>query len=756
MENTLDLLEALEHIDPAGLSYQDWVAVGMGLKEAGYPASAWEDWSRRDGKRYHPGECLRKWESFTGNAEPVTGGTVVKMAMDMGWRPAPSQPGHELSWDDEINAKDEQVIVNPAWLESKEIQEPPDSKWHPARDLIDYLGTLFSPDDYVGYVTETFEAEDGERKPTRGNYDRTAGQLIEALKRCGDDLGAVLGDYDPGTGAWIRFNPLDGKGVKNDNVTAFRFALIESDSMELGEQNAIIRELELPVACLVYSGGKSLHAIVRIDAASYEEYRTRVDYLYSVCEKNGMKVDKQNRNPSRLSRLPGAVRNGHKQFLVDANIGKASWSEWREWIESVSDDLPDPENMAEAWDNLPQLAPPLIEGVLRKGHKLLLAGPSKAGKSYALIELCCSIAEGRPWLGFSCAKGKVMYVNLELDRASCLHRFRDVYEALGQPPKSLGNIDIWNLRGRSVPMDKLAPKLIRRAKKKDYIAIVIDPIYKVITGDENSANQMADFCNQFDKVCTELGCAVIYCHHHSKGSQGSKRSMDRASGSGVFARDPDALLDLIELPVGDDLRKQEINNAVGRACTAALQAAGKLDEVSQDDLCSEKAALAAVEAALGPQGYRDTMAAVEAAKKAAEARTAWRIDGTLREFPKFPPVNLWFDFPVHRSDESGVLADIDPEGNVPAYQRGREVRKKQAEKQRKTKQHKYSIAIESFRFSHDDIYPTVKELFEEIKQSAEAAGEEYPAEKTVRNSLKSVGYIIDKNSGRICPAPEND
>ena len=736
MENTLDLLEALEHIDPAGLSYQDWVAVGMGLKEAGYPASAWEDWSRRDGKRYHPGECLRKWESFTGNAEPVTGGTVVKMAMDMGWRPAPSQPGHELSWDDEINAKDEQVIVNPAWLESKEIQEPPDSKWHPARDLIDYLGTLFSPDDYVGYVTETFEAEDGERKPTRGNYDRTAGQLIEALKKCGDDLGAVLGDYEPGTGAWIRFNPLDGKGVKNDNVTAFRFALIESDSMELGEQNAIIRELELPVACLVYSGGKSLHAIVRIDAASYEEYRTRVDYLYSVCEKNGMKVDKQNRNPSRLSRLPGAVRNGHKQFLVDANIGKASWSEWREWIESVSDDLPDPENMAEAWDNLPQLAPPLIEGVLRKGHKLLLAGPSKAGKSYALIELCCSIAEGRPWLGFSCAKGKVMYVNLELDRASCLHRFRDVYEALGQPPKNLGNIDIWNLRGRSVPMDKLAPKLIRRAKKKDYIAIVIDPIYKVITGDENSANQMADFCNQFDKVCTELGCAVIYCHHHSKGSQGSKRSMDRASGSGVFARDPDALLDLIELPVGDDLRKQEINNAVGRACTAALQAAGKLEEVSQDDLCSEKAALAAVEAALGPQGYRDTMAAVEAAKKAAEARTAWRIDGTLREFPKFPPVNLWFDFPVHRNDESGVLADIDPEGDTPGWQRAMQKRKP---KEVKAKERKDSIAL-AFEACGIEGKVTISALAEYMGVT----------EKTVRNRLKEHGgfWIDDGEVGK--------
>ena len=171
MENTLDLLEALECIDPAALDYNQWLAVGMGLKEAGYSASDWEDWSRQDSRRFHSGECQRKWNSFNGAAaEPITGGTVVKMAMDRGWRPAASQPGRELNWEDEINTKDEQVIVNPAWLESKEIQEPPDSKWRPAHDLVEYLGALFSPDDYVGYVTETFEAEDGERKPTRGNY----------------------------------------------------------------------------------------------------------------------------------------------------------------------------------------------------------------------------------------------------------------------------------------------------------------------------------------------------------------------------------------------------------------------------------------------------------------------------------------------------------------------------------------------------------------------------------------------------------
>lgn len=64
----------------------------------------------------------------------------------------------------------------------------------------------------------------------------------------------MLGDYNPECGAWIRFNPLDGKGVKNDNVTEFRYALVESDKMDIAKQNEIIRTLELPVACLVHSG----------------------------------------------------------------------------------------------------------------------------------------------------------------------------------------------------------------------------------------------------------------------------------------------------------------------------------------------------------------------------------------------------------------------------------------------------------------------------------------------------------------------
>ncbi len=731
MEHQTDLKEILDYLEPAELTYQEWVNVGMGLKYEGYTADDWDSWSRRDPHRYHSGECRKKWDTFQGSGDPVTAGTIVQMALDRGWRPK-RDGGHELDWDDVINAKDDLVVINKDWIESKEVEEP--RNWDPVKDLVTYLETLFEASENVGYVTRSWEQE-GRYLPTKGCWDRTAGQLIQELTKCGGDIGKVLGDYNPEAGAWIRFNPLDGKGIKNENVTDYRYALVESDTMDIDRQNAVIRELELPVACLVYSGKKSLHAIVRIDAGSYDEYRKRVDYLYTVCQKNGMELDRQNRNPSRLSRMPGVTRAGQKQFLVDTNIGKASWDEWKEWIESVNDDLPDPENMASVWDNLPELSPPLIDGILRQGHKMLLAGPSKAGKSYALIELCCAVAEGRPWLGFDCAQGRILYVNLELDRASCLHRFKDVYTALGWAPENLDKIDIWNLRGKSVPMDKLAPKLIRRAAKKDYIAIVIDPIYKVITGDENSADQMANFCNQFDKVCTELGCAVIYCHHHSKGAQGGKRSMDRASGSGVFARDPDALLDLIELDVTEALRAQEENKAVCRVCASWLDRFHLADEVSQDDQCSQKAMLAACRRLLKPQTYQLMMQDVEEAKRFIQARSAWRVEGTLREFPKFPPVNLWFDYPVHRLDDNGALGDIQPDDgfnskNSPWQKNFR--RKKSDSDRKKERNDSIETAFEACGFDGD---VTLKSLSEYMGVT----------EKTVRSRLKEHGgFWIDE------------
>lgn len=435
-----NLDELLDYIDPAGLDYQEWLGVGMALKDAGYDVSVWETWSARDAARYHSRECEKKWKGFNGSDKPVTAGTIVHLAIQGGYVPVSSNLNKILDWNDVIG--EDYTVTSAEATQELPIDEP--KHWEPAQEIRRYIEALFDANDYVGYVTEVWkdDADGGKYKPKSGSYDRTAGQLLEELSRYGGDIESVFGTVNPECGAWIRFNPLNGQGVKNDDVADYRFALVESDSIPVAQQNGIIHDLRLPVAALVFTGGKSLHAIVRIEAGSYKEYRERVEFLYKICDKNGLHVDRNCRNPSRLSRMPGVMRNGRKQFLVETNTGFGSFTEWKEWIESVNDDLPDFEDMTDMWENMPELAPPLIGNVLRQGHKMLLAGPSKAGKSFALIELAIAIAEGRQWLGWQCAKGKVLYVNLELDKASCLHRVKDVYAALKIPPMKSDVLDL--------------------------------------------------------------------------------------------------------------------------------------------------------------------------------------------------------------------------------------------------------------------------------------------------------------------------
>ena len=664
----MELLEILDNIKPADLSYDEWTQVGMALKQEGYTAADWDKWSRAD-SRYKDGECEKKWRTFNGNATPVTAGTIVQMAKDRGLTFSHSDDYTPLDFEDVISYEGEaQPIVLPQWGD-------------PVTEIITYLRARFEPEEYIGYVTSVYEQEDGKFSPTRGNYDRTAGKIIDLLEKCNGDIGSVLGDADPRAGAWIRVNPLDGKGIKDENVTDYRYVLVESDSLPIAQQNALIHDLELPVATLVHTGGKSLHAVVKIEAAGREEYRQRVAYLFDVCEKNGLKIDKACKNPSRLTRLPGFQRGENMQRLVEVNIGKPSFEEWKDYIEETKDDLPDAENAADFLNDVPPLRPSLIEGVLRQGHKMLLAGPSKAGKSFSLIALAIAIAEGTEWMGFRCAKGKVLYVNLELDDISCKHRIKDVYNAMKTEPENAKDLDVWNLRGQAIPMDKLVSPMTRRAKQKGYKAIIIDPIYKVITGDENSAEQMARFCNLFDRVASRANCSVIYCHHHSKGVQGGKRSMDRASGSGVFARDPDALLDMIELPVSNALRKEEEDKAVCSVCRdwlhRFLPEKEYNENISQDDEFSRPRMLDHCQSLLKPNSMKLMQADIADAVRRVQARTAWRIEGTLREFPKFPPVDVWFDYPVHLPDSLGVLKDVDPES---VLQRGYSPKKSTAER----------------------------------------------------------------------------
>lgn len=579
---------------PPDCDYDEWIKVGMALKREGADWSVWDDWSR-GGAKYKHGECEKKWRTF--RRDEVTGGTLFHIATNYGYTPPADDNDYDIH-----NLLLDEIIVDPSFVSYSKVPGVPDN-YDAKGDMLEYFTALFNEDDFVGYCTNFyFDQKDERWKPSQTQFRRTAGDIIEKLRS--GSIENAIGTINTNAGVYVRFNPLDGKGENNDNVTRRKYCLVESDKDSIEKQSALFKEMNLPILFLINSGGKSLHAIVKIDAENAQQYKSRVRELYEFCKKNGLTPDEQDKNESRFSRLPGVKRGDKWQYIVERNIGAKSYDEWIQWREAQVDDLPPDTTLAEVWDKMPPLKDELIPGILRVGHKMLVAGPSKAGKSFLLINLAISVAEGVDWIGHKCKQGKALYINLELDEASCFRRFREIYDKRELTPQNTGNLTIWNLRGRSVPMDRLAPILVHRFKGKGYAAVIIDPIYKVITGDENNATEMSKFCSYFDQVATELETSVIYCHHHSKGAAGKyANAADRSSGSGVFARDPDAIIDMRELNIS-----------------------GLTDKYRADHL------------------------------DACEVLTGWEINCTLREFAPPKPQRIWFDYPIHRTDDNNYLA----------------------------------------------------------------------------------------------------
>jgi hypothetical protein len=258
-------------------------------------------------------------------------------------------------------------------------------------------------------------------------------------------------------------------------------------------------------------------------------------------------------------------------------------------------------------DELPELPPELVCGVIRRGGKLLVSCASKAGKSYLLIELSVAVATGGRWCGFRCARGRVLYANLEVQEPQFMHRVFRVAEAMRADPDEVrGGVDVLNLRGRVSRVDDLVANMAASFPRGTYDLVVIDPAYKVQSGSENDADAITAFCGALDRLAEALGCTIAYSHHHSKGAQGGKDAADRASGSGVFARDADALVDMIELQPDE----------------AAMEAERIL-------------------------GHRD-------------GAVPFRLEFVLRDFARPKPRDIWFRYPIHEEDASGALEGCRP------------------------------------------------------------------------------------------------
>ncbi|MBR0288786.1 MAG: PriCT-2 domain-containing protein, partial [Selenomonadaceae bacterium] len=115
----------LDFILPSSLTYDDWLAVGMALKNSGFDCSDWEIWSRAD-ECFKDGECESKWNGFNRDGYGI--GTIYMFAQQNGYDAKETyrewydlhpdlKPSHKRNMDEENKRELDNAII---WLDTLE------------------------------------------------------------------------------------------------------------------------------------------------------------------------------------------------------------------------------------------------------------------------------------------------------------------------------------------------------------------------------------------------------------------------------------------------------------------------------------------------------------------------------------------------------------------------------------------------------------------------------------------------------------
>lgn len=269
--------------------------------------------------------------------------------------------------------------------------------------LKSFLEACFEPTDAVCYCG-TYLREDKDGKETE--KPRDGGQCIMTAQELASPGGEAKMEaiYKDAWGWYVKVNPMRfGCIEKSDkNVTAYRHVLVESDGIPKPQQERILRESGLPISAMVDSGGKSIHAWVKVDAKDRQEYNERVKVIYESLPEE-YKLDTQNKNPARFSRMAGMFRGDKEQALMDVKIGPTSYMAWREIIENGGEPAPVSLHELYNFDITRDEKNLLGKRWLCKGMVAAWVAPTGIGKSTLMAQAMMNWALGLDFFGIRTA-----------------------------------------------------------------------------------------------------------------------------------------------------------------------------------------------------------------------------------------------------------------------------------------------------------------------------------------------------------------
>jgi len=577
MTDSEKMIELMNDTPAAGLNYLEWLRMGMAAKSSGLDCSDWVAWSKADARFKNENDCEKRWRGFNNT---VTVATAVYIAKQHGfvvpheWKVEgakfKSVPFIKKDCAEEQAARIRAIAS--ALPRAEVLVTEEDFKTMLKAEGIDrkemavaQLNAMFNDFDVVG-LCASFD-RDPEDDPDYWFPERAfarVGTIKEWIARGYDDTDFSY--YNSPRTLYnhknipqnVLINPLephDGQYAGSAaEIAAYRYILVESDDVPVYDQYKTLIALNLPVACITFSGNKSIHAIVKVDAKNAKEYGERFKFVRDVCAAYGTPIDEACMNPNRWARFAGARRGRTTQSLVCTNCGAPDWESWYSDISAkierakLADALSHfgikERTVADIMANPPEPVPHIIVNALKKGREGILVASSKAGKSWLMLKLAVACANGSEWLGYKCNTCRVGVVNMELGEDDIFERLQLIGDA--EPLQHPENVFFLNCAGVCSDLKTLQDAIELFAKVNKLDLLIIDPIYSLM-GDleENSNGDVMQFLERLAQIRRNTGCASFMTHHTPKGSQDGKASIDMGSGAGAFARHPDCILTMM-------------------------------------------------------------------------------------------------------------------------------------------------------------------------------------------------------------------
>lgn len=172
-----------------------------------------------------------------------------------------------------------------------------------------FLGTLFQPGDVIVYSADLFNIRTSTVASFKPSWPGSRRGVYVKVNRMVVD------------------EPTGNNGGVRDQDCATDFVMLELDKCPKEDQLLfwkLLIGMGLPVLSLVDSAGKSLHAVIGVQAHSASEYRTFALALAELLEP--FLPDTTSLNPSRFTRLPGFTRSGAMQNLLYLNPIARLWN----------------------------------------------------------------------------------------------------------------------------------------------------------------------------------------------------------------------------------------------------------------------------------------------------------------------------------------------------------------------------------------------------------------------------------------------